>query len=87
MPMPAALADAGMAVICAASRYPKDDRTLMMEKLLIEVALGSPYGRGARGVRDVARRLETGRGALQLEEMRRDRDACRDEARRLALAE
>jgi hypothetical protein len=31
MPMPAARADAGMAVICAASRYPKDDRALIME--------------------------------------------------------
>ena len=40
MPMPAALADTGMAVICAASRYPEDDRALIMEKLLIEVAPG-----------------------------------------------
>jgi hypothetical protein len=47
MPIPAALADAGMAVICAASRHPKDDRASIMEKLLIEVGT-SPCARGAR---------------------------------------
>jgi hypothetical protein len=37
LPMPAALADAGLHVLCAASRYPKNDSGLIMEKVVIDM--------------------------------------------------
>lgn len=37
LPMPAALAAAGLHVLCAASRYPKNDSSLIMEKVVIDL--------------------------------------------------
>src|ERR1700728_3620073 len=37
LPMPAALADAGLHVICAGSRYPKNDSALIMEKVCCDL--------------------------------------------------
>jgi hypothetical protein len=38
LPMPAALVGAGLHVLCAASRYPKNDSGLIMEKVAIDMA-------------------------------------------------
>ena len=40
LPMPAALADAGLHVLCAASRYPKNDSALIMEKVRFDLGHG-----------------------------------------------
>src|SRR6516225_98621 len=37
LPMPAALAGAGLHVLCAASRYPKNDSGLIMEKVALDM--------------------------------------------------
>lgn len=52
MPLPVALAEAGHHVICAASRYAKNDTALIMEKVAAD--LGA-YVRHAREVLDYAR--------------------------------
>ena len=39
LPMPQALASAGMHVICAGSRYPKQDSALIMEKVAIDLGV------------------------------------------------
>jgi hypothetical protein len=46
LPMPAALADAGSHVLCAASRYPKNDSGLIMEKVVIDMAAWIKDARG-----------------------------------------
>jgi pimeloyl-ACP methyl ester carboxylesterase len=66
MPMPAALADAGLAVICAASRYPKDDRALIMEKVLIDVGAWVRHAREVLGYRRVVLVGWSGGGSLSL---------------------
>lgn len=38
LPMPAALASEGLHVLCAASRYPRNDSGLIMEKVAIDMA-------------------------------------------------
>ena len=61
LPMPAALADAGFHVLCAASRYPKNDSGLIMEKVAIDRGAGSgrprPRLRNGDPRRLVGRRL------------------------------
>jgi pimeloyl-ACP methyl ester carboxylesterase len=37
LPMPVALAEAGLHVLCAASRYPKNDSALIMEKVALDM--------------------------------------------------
>src|SRR5882724_4506842 len=37
LPMPVALAEAGLHVICAGSRYPKNDSALIMEKVCFDL--------------------------------------------------
>ena len=37
LPMPISLADAGLDVLCAASRYPRNDAALIQEKVAIDL--------------------------------------------------
>src|SRR5580658_4035055 len=62
LPMPAALADAGLHVLCAASRYPKNDSGLIMEKVVIDMGAWIKDAR-ARGYETVR---SAGRGRLAL---------------------
>ena len=55
LPMPAALADAGLHVLCAASRYPKNDSGLIMEKVAIDMGAWVKDAR-ARGYLAIAGR-------------------------------
>ncbi|WP_309083561.1 alpha/beta hydrolase [Chelativorans sp.] len=45
LPMPTALADAGLHVLCAQSRYPKNDSALIMEKVAIDLGKWIDYAR------------------------------------------
>ena len=66
LPMPQALADAGLHVICAGSRYPKNDTALIMEKVAVDLG---PYVRRARedlGYRTVVLVGWSGGGSLSL---------------------
>src|SRR6478609_7198429 len=53
LPMPTALADAGLHVLCAASRYPKNDTALIMEKVAIDLGKWLDYARGELGYEKV----------------------------------
>ena len=45
LPMPTALADAGFHVLCAASRYARNDSALIMEKVVLDLGAWLRYGR------------------------------------------
>ena len=45
LPMPTALAEAGLHVWCAASRYPKNDSALIMEKVLFDLGVHIRHAR------------------------------------------
>ncbi len=63
--MPAALADAGLHVLCAASRYPKNDSGLVMEKVAIDMGAWVKDAR-ARGYAKVILVGWSGGGSLSL---------------------
>src|SRR5712671_6915694 len=49
LPMPAALADTGFHVICANSRYPKNDSALIMEKVCFDMSQHVKWAREVAG--------------------------------------
>src|SRR3569833_1997059 len=53
LPMPLALADAGLDVLCAASRYAKNDSALIMEKAAIDLGRWIAHARGSLGYEKV----------------------------------
>jgi len=66
LPMPTALADAGLHVLCAASRYPKNDTALIMEKVAIDLGKWLDYARGELGYEKVILVGWSGGGSLSL---------------------
>ena len=66
MPMPAALASAGLHVLCAASRYPKNDSALIMEKVAIDMGAWVRHARERLGYDKVILVGWSGGGALSL---------------------
>lgn len=66
MPMPAALAAAGLHVLCAASRYPKNDSSLIMEKVLIDLGAWIRESREQRGYEKIVLVGWSGGGSLSL---------------------
>jgi pimeloyl-ACP methyl ester carboxylesterase len=65
LPMPGALASAGLHVLCAASRYPKNDSGLIMEKVAIDMGAWVKDAR-ARGYEKVILVGWSGGGSLSL---------------------
>ena len=65
LPMPAALVGAGLHVLCAASRYPKNDSGLIMEKVAIDMGAWIRDAR-ARGYEKVILVGWSGGGSLSL---------------------
>ena len=66
LPMPMALADAGLTVLCAASRYPKNDVALIMEKVAIDLGRWLDYARTTLGFEKVVLVGWSGGGSLSL---------------------
>lgn len=66
LPMPTALADAGLHVLCAASRYPKNDTALIMEKVAIDLGKWLDYARNDLGYEKVVLVGWSGGGSLSL---------------------
>lgn len=66
LPMPTALADAGLHVICAASRYPKNDSALIMEKVAIDLGRWVAHARRELGYERVILVGWSGGGSLSL---------------------
>ncbi len=66
LPMPAALADAGLHVICAASRYPKNDSALIMEKVVFDLGQHIRHAREDLGYKKVILVGWSGGGSLSL---------------------
>ena len=66
LPMPAALADAGLHVLCAQSRYPKNDSALIMEKVVYDLGMWVRHAREAIGYRKVVLVGWSGGGSLAL---------------------
>lgn len=66
LPMPTALADAGLHVVCAASRYPKNDTALIMEKVAIDLGRWVEHLRTALGYEKVVLVGWSGGGSLSL---------------------
>jgi pimeloyl-ACP methyl ester carboxylesterase len=66
LPMPAALADAGLHVLCAQSRYPKNDSALIMEKVAFDLGTWVRHAREALGYRRVVLVGWSGGGSLSL---------------------
>lgn len=66
LPMPTALADAGLHVLCAASRYPKNDSALIMEKVAIDLGAWLHYARNELGYKKVVLVGWSGGGSLSL---------------------
>lgn len=66
MPMPKALAQAGMHVLCAASRYPKNDSALIMEKAVIDMGAWVNYAREEAGYDKVILVGWSGGGSLSV---------------------
>ncbi|CDZ39737.1 Hydrolase, alpha/beta domain protein [Neorhizobium galegae bv. officinalis] len=66
LPMPTALADAGLHVLCAASRYPKNDTALIMEKVAIDLGKWLDYARGELSYERVVLVGWSGGGSLSL---------------------
>src|SRR3546814_2719793 len=64
--MPAALADAGLHVLCAASRYAKNDSALIMEKVVIDMGAWVRHAREAMGYEKVVLVGWSGGGSLSL---------------------
>ncbi len=66
LPMPTALADAGLHVICAASRYPKNDSALIMEKVVYDLGQHVRHAREVLGYKKVILVGWSGGGSLSL---------------------
>jgi pimeloyl-ACP methyl ester carboxylesterase len=66
LPMPVALADAGLDVLCAASRYPRNDSALIMEKVAIDLGKWIAYAREDLGYEKVVLLGWSGGGSLSL---------------------
>ena len=65
LPMPTTVAASGLHVLCAASRYPKNDSALIMEKVVIDMGAWVRDGR-ARGYEKIILVGWSGGGALSL---------------------
>ena len=66
LPMPAAMATAGMHVLCAASRYPKNDSALIMEKVAQDMGAWVRHGRETLGYQKIVLIGWSGGGSLSL---------------------
>jgi pimeloyl-ACP methyl ester carboxylesterase len=66
LPMPAALAGAGLHVLCAASRYPKNDSALIMEKCVIDMGQWIKHAREEMGYEKIVLVGWSGGGSLSL---------------------
>ncbi|MBM3345914.1 MAG: alpha/beta hydrolase [Betaproteobacteria bacterium] len=66
LPMPTGLAEAGLHVICAASRYPKNDSALIMEKVVYDLGVWVRHAREELGYRRVVLVGWSGGGSLAL---------------------
>lgn len=66
LPMPTALADRGVHVLCAASRYAKNDSALIMEKVAIDLGRWMRHARETLGYEKVVLVGWSGGGSLSL---------------------
>lgn len=66
LPMPTALADRGLHVLCAASRYAKNDSALIMEKVAIDLGRWMRHAREVLGYERVILVGWSGGGSLSL---------------------
>jgi len=66
LPMPQALASAGLHVLCAASRYPKNDSALIMEKVALDLGAWVNWARTSGGYERVILVGWSGGGSLSL---------------------
>jgi pimeloyl-ACP methyl ester carboxylesterase len=66
LPMPAALANAGLHVLCAGSRYAKNDSALIMEKVVFDLGQYVRHARETLGYRKVVLVGWSGGGSLSL---------------------
>jgi pimeloyl-ACP methyl ester carboxylesterase len=66
LPMPEALANAGLHVVCAGSRYPKNDSALIMEKVAFDLGQYVRWAKEERGYRKVILVGWSGGGSLSL---------------------
>lgn len=66
LPMPVALASAGLHVLCAGSRYAKNDSALIMEKVVFDLGQYVRHAREALGYRKVVLVGWSGGGSLSL---------------------
>ncbi|AZG07659.1 alpha/beta hydrolase [Pigmentiphaga sp. H8] len=66
LPMPVALAESGMHVLCAGSRYAKNDSALIMEKVAADLGAYMRYAREELGYEKVVLVGWSGGGALSL---------------------
>jgi dienelactone hydrolase len=66
LPMPQALATAGLHVLCAASRYPKNDSALIMEKVALDLGAWVKWARETGGYERVILVGWSGGGSLSL---------------------
>lgn len=66
LPMPMALADRGLHVLCAASRYAKNDSALIMEKVVIDLGQWLHHAREVLGYERVILVGWSGGGSLSL---------------------
>ena len=66
LPMPMALADAGLHVLCAGSRYAKNDSALIMEKVVYDLGAYIRHARETLGYKKVVLVGWSGGGSLSL---------------------
>jgi pimeloyl-ACP methyl ester carboxylesterase len=66
LPMPLALAEAGLNVLCAASRYPKNDSALIMEKVALDMGAWVRWAYEQAGYERVVLVGWSGGGSLSL---------------------
>ena len=66
LPMPEALANAGLHVVCAGSRYPKNDSALIMEKVAFDLGQYVRWAKEEKGYRKVVLVGWSGGGSLSL---------------------
>jgi len=66
LPMPMALADAGLHVLCAGSRYAKNDSALIMEKVVRDLGAYIGHARAVLGYRKIVLVGWSGGGSLSL---------------------
>ena len=66
LPMPAALANIGLHVICAGSRYPKNDSALIMEKVCFDLSQYVRWAKETLGYKKVILVGWSGGGSLSL---------------------